>query len=129
MLEKWCAEHGHVASVRFVLRTRIDSGFAWTRQTPAKLVISSISDVCHLSDGEITLLEAKFQQYCGYMDHIKVDELCDQLAKFIAPEIARGLTTWADQNHDAKIDFREYCFAISSITKGAFFKYLILGLR
>ena len=32
--------------------------------------------------------------------------------------MASGLTSWFDQNRDDKIDFREYCFSISSVTKG-----------
>lgn len=117
-LDAWLAKNSDIPTVNFLMNGRISSGFEISRKSATNVVAASISDVCHLSDAEIEKLEEKFEKYCGYTDHVKTSTISDLLSEYLPVSLSVGLASWCDQNRDDKIDFREYCFSISAMTKG-----------
>lgn len=117
-LDSWLEKNSDIPTVNFILHSTITSGFDISRKSGTNVVAASISDVCHLTDAEIEKLGEKFEKYCGYTDHVKTSTISDLLSEYIPTALSRGLASWCDQNRDEKIDFREYCFSISAMTKG-----------
>ena len=63
VVSKWCEENRTVSTIRFVLEATVQSGFHLIRTSPSDLIISTISDVCHLTDSDIEQETVQIMQY------------------------------------------------------------------